>query len=99
MRLFLPLLLSARLIVLQKFTNTDFLQPLIQRMIAPHQEQRPTAQEALDLWVEIREMIPLIKRVWRPHPSGEDVREAAVQDAISLFNASMCSGFETLLWW
>ena len=49
--------------------------------------QRPPAKDALNLWVEMRKKIPLIKAMWRPRPNGEGVREATVQDAISLFNA------------
>jgi len=71
-----------------KFTNTDFLSPLIQMMTDVDPEQRPTAKEALDLWIEVQKKIPMATKMWRPHKTGEDPGEAAVQDIISLFNAS-----------
>lgn len=86
----------------QKFTNADFLRSLIQAMTAKDPEERPTAKGALAMWVETRTKVSMIRRVWRPHPGGEDVREAAVQDVISLFNASRyCARavFERLWWW
>ena len=80
---------SRKLIVLQMFTNTDFLLPLVEWLTAMDPEQRLTAKQALHVWIEIRENIPTVGREWRLRPREEDAWEAATQDAVSLLNVSM----------
>ena len=85
----LPFSFPAALIVLQKFSNVDFLRPLIVRMTDMDPEQRPTADDALRQWSKLREEIPTLKREWRPRPREEHVLETVVLDATSLCSLSV----------
>ena len=58
-------------------------------MTDEHPERRPTAEEALREWVEVREQIPAIDREWRPRPREEHFVETTARDAISLYEISM----------
>jgi len=71
-----------------KFSNVEFLRPLSQWMAHADPEQRPTAKEVLDRWLETRETVSVISREWRPCPRTETVVERAALDAISLYNIS-----------
>ncbi|KAF9782709.1 kinase-like domain-containing protein [Thelephora terrestris] len=85
-----------------KFANTGFLLPLISRMTAVDPEQRVTAKEALPLWLELREKIPIVQREWRPRPRFEHILETAAMDTMSLWNVSTqfaLAVFEKLCGW
>ena len=79
----------AKLMVLQTFTNVEFLQPLARRMTHQDPEQRPTAEEALREWSELREGIYTINKEWRPRPRAMDVLGTAFLDVVSLCELSM----------
>jgi len=73
-----------KLIIPQKFTNTEFLQPLIYRMTIMSQVLRPTAEDALRDWLEIRDTIPAAHRELMPCPRTEPVPETMTLDAMFL---------------
>lgn len=74
---------------LQKYTNVEFLRPLISEMTYMNPEGRPTAEVALRKWSDIRRQIPLLHREWRPHPSDERSLVTLVLDVISLYQLSI----------
>jgi len=65
-------------------------------MIARDPEQRPSAEEALCQWLEIREKILVVNREWRPRPRTEHVLETATLDAMSLYNVSVYFAYTVL---
>ena len=73
----------------QSFANAEFLRPLAQWMADRDPEQRPTAEEALRRWLEVRETIPAVDMEWRPRPRVEHFLETAALDAMSLYDASV----------
>jgi hypothetical protein len=76
--------LPFQLRVVQRFTNLDLLEPLIQEMTNPVPALRPDAAEAFALWKGIRGTVWTIKREWRPRPRLEHPIGTVVYDAISL---------------
>lgn len=70
------------------FTNTDFLLPLTRELTRTDPEQRPTAEQAFNQWLEIRETIFTVNREWRPRPRVEHPLETAARDAISMYGVS-----------
>jgi len=66
------------------FSNLDFFKPLIQTMTHMTPSRRPTAEEALKQWQEIRKSIWTINREWRPRPRNQNPIGAVVFDAVSL---------------
>ena len=85
----LPATPQKKLIILQRFTNTEFLRPLVQWMTTIDPEQRPTAQEVRTQWLEVRETTPPVNREWRPRPRGEHLLETAALDAMAVYTVSM----------
>lgn len=69
---------------LKPFSNLDFFGPLVERMMEHFPDERPTAEEALAQWQEIRKSIPAIRREWRPKSREEHPIDAFVLDAINL---------------
>ena len=56
---------------LQKYSNADFLKPLIDAMKATDPAARPTAKEALQRWEDIRKNISTLQRFSRIRPRDE----------------------------
>ena len=81
--------LFKKLTNLQKYTNVEFLRPLISRMAVKDPEQRLTAQDALREWSEIRKTISTVHGEWRPRPSDEHPLETFVLDVVSLYQLSI----------
>jgi len=52
-------------------------------------EQRPTAEDALREWSEIRKTISTAHGEWRPRPSEEHPLATFVLDVVSLYQLSM----------
>ena len=77
------------LMVSQKFTNAEFLQPLIDSMTKVDPGERPTAKEALGHWVKIRETILTVNKEWRPRPREEPALTTVALDVVSLYYVSM----------
>ena len=73
------------LISLKKFTNVDFLNPLVETMIQSVPRHRPSAQEALDSWREIKKTVGTTNSEWRPRWAGEDPCQRFVLDVVSLY--------------
>ncbi|EMD34377.1 hypothetical protein CERSUDRAFT_117250 [Gelatoporia subvermispora B] len=67
-----------------KFSNVDFLSPLIACMIQTDPAQRPDAREALLRWQQIRAKVSLAKRKWRLRSRDEAWSEAIVFDTVSI---------------
>jgi len=72
-----------------KFTNAEFLRPLVRWMVLTDPEQRPTAEEALRHWLELRKSILPINWEWRPRPRTEHLLETMALDAVSLYDVSV----------
>lgn len=77
------------LIALKKFTNLEFLIPLVEIMVQEVPRHRPSAQEALDRWREIKKTIGTIHGEWRPRSVGEDPCERFTLDIVSLYQLFM----------
>lgn len=71
-----------------RFSNTEFLRPLANRMTVADPRSRPSAEEALVEWRRLREGIYTFNKEWRPRPREEDIMGIA-WDAVSLYNISM----------
>lgn len=80
---------SANLTVSQQFSNLDFLRPLTTRMANKDPEQRPTAEDALRQWSEIRESISTAQKEWRPRPRDESALDTVTLDVVSLYRLFM----------
>lgn len=52
-------------------------------------EQRPTADQALHQWLEIRGTIFVVNREWRPRPRVEYSLETASLDVMSAYSVSV----------
>lgn len=59
----MPSVLMARR--MQKYSNTQMLAPLVERMVNRNPDQRPDAVEVLQEWKAIRRRISSIQRFWR----------------------------------
>ncbi|KAI0669510.1 kinase-like domain-containing protein [Trametes maxima] len=55
----------------KKYTNTQFLVPLIERMTQQRPDLRPTAQEALTQWYDIRDSLSESMPRWKLAPRSE----------------------------
>jgi hypothetical protein len=69
----------------KKYTNLEFLTPLVEIMTQEVPRQRPSAQEALDDWKEIRKTIGTIHSEWRPRSANEAPVERLALDVVSLY--------------
>jgi len=58
-------------------------------MVNDDPEQRPSAEEALQLWSEIRNRISTAHREWRPRPFDEHLLATFALDVVSLYRLSM----------
>lgn len=47
--------------------------------------ERPSAQEVLDRWKEIKKTVGMIQAEWRPRSVGEDPCQSFVLDVVSLY--------------
>lgn len=74
-----------------KFTNAEFLRPLADYMTSIDPGTRPSAEEALLMWRELREEVFTVNKEWRPRPRGEDILGIA-WDMISMYNVTMYFG-------
>jgi hypothetical protein len=52
-------------------------------------EQRPTAEEALRQWSDIRGGIYTLNKEWRPRPREDDILGIAAVDVASLYDVSI----------
>ncbi|EIW62126.1 uncharacterized protein TRAVEDRAFT_44958 [Trametes versicolor FP-101664 SS1] len=57
---------------LQRYSNTEELNPLVKRMRSKEPSQRPSAREALRDWKAIRRQIHGIRRYWRLRPPSHE---------------------------
>lgn len=58
-------------------------------MTHPDPEQRPTAEEALRQWSDLREGIYMLNKEWRPRPRAEDILGTTYIDVASLYDVTM----------
>jgi len=72
-----------------KYTNVQFLGPLILWMTDMEPDRRPTAEAALREWSELRKSISTVHGEWRPRPSDEHPLATFVLDVVSLYQLSM----------
>ncbi|KAF9782683.1 kinase-like domain-containing protein [Thelephora terrestris] len=66
------------------FSNLDFFGPLVEKMIQPFPDNRPSAEDALKQWQGIRKSISMIHRQWHPRSREEHPIGSFVLDTISL---------------
>ncbi|KAG5641208.1 hypothetical protein DXG03_005767 [Asterophora parasitica] len=62
----------------QKYFGLEFLDGLIKMMMTPDWRRRPTAQDALDCWINIRDSIPVASARWPLRKPEESVGEVVV---------------------
>jgi len=70
--------------IFKEFSNVDFFKPLVKEMTRAEPSLRPTANEALARWQEIRKSISAVNREWRPRARKEHPLGAVVLDVASL---------------
>ncbi|GBE79228.1 hypothetical protein SCP_0204250 [Sparassis crispa] len=66
-----------------KFSNVDFLIPLIESMTRTDPHERPDAARALTEWQNIRCKLGYMQRRWRLRPRGETWLWKVISDAVS----------------
>ncbi|KAJ3473918.1 hypothetical protein NLI96_g12754 [Meripilus lineatus] len=66
-----------------KYSNVDFLMPLILVMTEQDPNMRPTASEAEQMWKHVRASVSIINRYWRLKEREQGYLDAAMSDAIS----------------
>jgi len=75
--------------LLDKYTNLEFLSPLVGIMTQPPPRHRPTAQEALYRWRKMKGAVGTIHGEWRPRAVDEDACQRFVLDIVSLYSVFM----------
>lgn len=71
----------------QKFTNLEFLTPLLRQMTSGDPALRPTAAEALQRWKILCSNTWGLQRLWRPRPRDANFAVQAVSDVFSLVSS------------
>ncbi|KAJ3474984.1 hypothetical protein NLI96_g12133 [Meripilus lineatus] len=66
-----------------KYSNVDFLLPLITVMTQQDPKMRPTASEAQELWKHVRASVAIINRYWRLQERQNGYIGAVILDAVS----------------
>ena len=87
--LFLIVFLIYNLVCSQKFLNVGFFQPLVKAMTQEDPTRRPTADQALDQWKDIRRNIYVFQQRWRPRPRKDVLMDKLVFDTIALIKLFM----------
>ena len=82
---FCPVTLPSCADCLKKYTNLEFLTSLAEIMTQATPHQRPSAQEALSLWREIKKTIGTIHSEWRPRSVDEDCFQRFARDVVSSY--------------
>ena len=72
----------------QKFTNLEFLTPLLHQMTNENPALRPTAVEALQRWKVLRNGTWGLQRLWRPRPRDANFAVQAVTDVFSFVSTT-----------
>ncbi|KAM5532635.1 hypothetical protein V8D89_013679 [Ganoderma adspersum] len=67
-----------------KFTNLNFLDPLVRQMTDEDPARRPNAAGALRQWKRLSSSIWSLQRLWRPRPRDSNIVVHAVADTFSL---------------
>lgn len=82
----------------QKFTNVEFLHPLVQIMCQRKPEERPDAEVALRRWRRIRGSVGLLQRGGRLRGLGESRADAIVFDVIGFLKLGILLSRRFLVW-
>ncbi|KZT13173.1 uncharacterized protein LAESUDRAFT_638707 [Laetiporus sulphureus 93-53] len=81
-----------------KFTNVDFLLPLIAYMTIADPSQRPTAAQAFAYWQKLRDTVSELHMMWHPRPRDGSLISTAFFDFVSLVNATSYFGRRLTGW-
>ncbi|KZT13122.1 uncharacterized protein LAESUDRAFT_639482 [Laetiporus sulphureus 93-53] len=81
-----------------KFSNVEFLVPMIESMTQRDPSCRPSAVEALTQWRNIRGTISSVQLRWRPRPREEEPVLTAFYEAVSLVSTAAHFGKELYKW-
>ncbi|KAI0767251.1 kinase-like domain-containing protein [Fomes fomentarius] len=68
----------------QRFSNVDVLAPLVWQMTKSDPSARPSAEEALQMFRDIRRDVWTVHSLWRPHVRDEPIAIRAILDVTSL---------------
>ncbi|KAI0751223.1 kinase-like domain-containing protein [Daedaleopsis nitida] len=79
--------------LLERYTNVNVLAPLIEEMVRTEPTQRPTAQQALRHFRDIRQEVWTVHSLWRPHRADESLAVQAVLDTLTLCSVAYRSMF------
>ena len=94
------LILSKHVIdfAVQKFSNVDFLKPLIRAMITKDPSNRPDAEQAQELWRHIRGAVWVFQRGARLRKRGDPRDEAIVFDVVGFLKLGVLLSRRYLMW-
>ena len=84
---------------MQKYSNVEFLDPLITNMTKDDQRHRCTARGAEQIWHNIVETrISFVDMTWRLRPRKEDWLDAVIGEGVSLVGCTLEIGKNLLGW-
>ncbi|KAI0054727.1 hypothetical protein BV25DRAFT_1895581 [Artomyces pyxidatus] len=72
-----------------KFSNVEFLRPIIDSMVQDDPARRPTAEEALAQWQSIRRNVSTLHRVWRLRRREEPGLASIIRDIIYFYKSCL----------
>lgn len=79
------------------YFRVSFLRPLISAMVDPDPGARPTVEDALGHWREIRKQVSVFQRYTRLRLRGEDLATALVLDIVMMYKIALI--FVPRLFW
>ncbi|KZT13118.1 uncharacterized protein LAESUDRAFT_767619 [Laetiporus sulphureus 93-53] len=82
----------------EKFSNLDFLWPMVLSMTQDDPARRPSAAEAVAQWQIIKVTISPVLLRWRPKLRTEDVILTAMYDTVSLLDTAVYFGRRLFRW-
>lgn len=82
----------------QKFSNVNFMRPLIKAMKRKNPDSRADAMMALEQWRKIRGRVFFLHRGARLHSRGEGMLETVVFDVVAFLRLGMVLSRRFIIW-